>query len=63
MGRYWFILSVRDVFLNASISETQGLAYIEALASGQPLIVKYDKVLENVVIDGENGLFFHEFQN
>jgi 1,2-diacylglycerol 3-alpha-glucosyltransferase len=49
-----------DVFLNASISETQGLAYIEALASGQPLIVKYDKVLENVVIDGENGLFFHE---
>ncbi len=49
-----------DVFLNASISETQGLTYIEALASGQPLIVKYDKVLENVVIDGENGLFFHE---
>ncbi len=49
-----------DVFLNASLSETQGLTYIEALASGLPLIVKYDKVLENVVTNEYNGLFFHE---
>lgn len=49
-----------DVFLNASLSETQGLTYIEALASGLPLIVKYDKVLENVISDGVNGLFFHD---
>lgn len=48
-----------DVFLNASLSETQGLTYIEALASGLPLIVKYDKVLENVVTDEYNGLFYH----
>lgn len=48
-----------DVFLNASLSETQGLTYIEALASGLPLIVKYDKVLENVVTDEYNGLFFN----
>lgn len=49
-----------DVFLNASISETQGLTYIEALAAELPLIVRYDKVLENVVVDGENGYFFHK---
>lgn len=49
-----------DVFLNASISETQGLTYIEALAAGMPLLVKYDSVLEAVVTDGENGLFFYE---
>lgn len=49
-----------DVFLNASISETQGLTYIEALAAGLPLIVRYDEVLENVVTDGYNGLFFYE---
>ena len=48
-----------DCFLNASVSETQGLTYIEALAAGMPLIVKYDDVLEAVVTDGYNGLFFH----
>lgn len=49
-----------DVFLNASVSETQGLTYIEALAAEIPLIVRYDKVLEDVLIDGENGFFFHQ---
>ncbi len=49
-----------DCFLNASISETQGLTYIEALAAELPLVVKYDKVLEAVVEDNFNGLFFKE---
>ena len=49
-----------DCFLNASISETQGLTYIEALAAGLPLLVKYDQVLEAVLTDGYNGLFFHK---
>lgn len=49
-----------DIFLNASTSETQGLTYIEALAAGLPLVVKYDKVLENVVTDGYNGFFFND---
>lgn len=49
-----------DVFLNASVSETQGLTYIEALAAEIPLIVRYDKVLEDVLIDGKNGFFFHK---
>ena len=51
---------IGDCFLNASVSETQGLTYIEALASGTAVIVKYDKVLESVVEHGYNGLFFHE---
>ncbi len=49
-----------DCFLNASKSETQGLTYIEALAAELPVIVKYDEVLEAVVEEGYNGLFFHE---
>lgn len=49
-----------DCFLNASVTETQGLTYIEALAAGLPLLVKYDQVLEAVVTDRYNGLFFHE---
>ncbi len=47
-----------DVFLNASQSETQGLTYIEALASGKPLLVQKDECIEDVVVDYYNGLFF-----
>ena len=47
-----------DVFINASQSETQGLTYIEALASGLPLLVQKDECIEDVVVDYYNGLFF-----
>ena len=47
-----------DVFINASQSETQGLTYIEALASGLPLLVQKDVCIEDVVVDYYNGLFF-----
>ncbi|MEC9485670.1 MAG: glycosyltransferase family 4 protein [Candidatus Izemoplasma sp.] len=47
-----------DVFVNFSVTETQGLTYYEALASGLPLIVKYDDNLEDVVIDDKNGFTF-----
>ena len=47
-----------DVFLNASQSETQGLTYIEALASGKPLLVQKDECIEDVVVDYYNGLYF-----
>ena len=49
-----------DAFLNASITETQGLTYIEALACGTPIIVKYDEVLDDVVKEGVNGYFYYE---
>lgn len=45
-----------DIFVSASASETQGLTYIEALASGLPLICKKDKCLDNVIDDIMNGL-------
>lgn len=44
-----------DLFVTASQSETQGLTYIEALASGLPVIAKDDLCLEGVVEDGVNG--------
>lgn len=49
-----------NVFVSASVTETQGLTYIEAMASGIPAIARYDKNLENVIIDGVNGYFFKE---
>jgi len=45
-----------DVFVSASVSETQGLTYIEALASGLPVICRKDKCLDNVIDDMINGL-------
>ena len=51
---------ISDMFISASLSETQGLTYIEAMASNIPVIARYDDQLENVIIDGKNGYFFKE---
>jgi len=49
---------ISELFVNFSITETQGLTYIEALASGVPLLVKYDDNLEGVIDNGVNGYSF-----
>lgn len=62
VGSYY---RLADLFVNFSVTETQGLTYIESLASGTPLLVKYDDNLEGVVQDGINGFTFtkdEEFQ-
>lgn len=49
---------VGDLFANFSMTETQGLTYCESLASGCPLLVKYDKNLDGVIENGFNGYTF-----
>lgn len=49
-----------NVFVSASITETQGLTYIEAMASGIPAVARYDQNLEDVIVNGVNGFFFKE---
>ena len=44
-----------DVFVNASNSETQGLTYIEAMASGLPMLCRKDACLSGIVMDKYNG--------
>lgn len=44
-----------DLFVSASTSETQGLTYAEALASGLPLLCRRDGCLDGVVTEGANG--------
>lgn len=44
-----------DLFVSASTSETQGLTYIEALASGTPALCRKDPCLEEVIINHHNG--------
>lgn len=54
---------ISDLFINFSDTETQGLTFIEALASGLPVLAKYDDNLEGVIIDNFNGLTFNENQD
>ena len=49
-----------DVFIGASESETQGITYIEAMASGCPVIAKEDRCLDNLLTEGGNGYSFND---
>lgn len=51
-----------DIFVSASTSETQGLTYIEALASGLPALCRADESIENVILDGKNGYQYHSLK-
>lgn len=53
---YYYRLS--DIFLTASVTETQGLTVIESMASSVPPICIDDESFRDVVIDGLNGRFF-----
>ncbi|MDR2599719.1 MAG: glycosyltransferase family 4 protein [Oscillospiraceae bacterium] len=49
-----------DIFVGASESESQGLTYVEAMASGVPVIAKEDRCLEGTLIVDENGYMFKD---
>ncbi len=53
---------VGDLFVCASTSETQGLTYIEALASGLPALCRADESIEEVIIDGLTGYQYRSFK-
>lgn len=47
-----------DCFVSASLSETQGMTFIEALACGLPVFARPDEVLEELVIENVSGYLF-----
>ncbi|HEM5423309.1 TPA: glycosyltransferase family 4 protein [Streptococcus suis] len=50
-----------DFFISASTSETQGLTFLESLATGTPIIAHSNPYLSNVITDKMFGtLFLHE---
>ena len=51
-----------DIFVSASTSETQGLTYMEAMASALPLLCRADECLNGVIQDGVNGLVYRNEQ-
>ena len=50
--------SLADGFISASLSETQGLTFIEAMSCGNVLFCSDRVVLDELLIEGENGYFF-----
>lgn len=57
ISRYY---QMANLFVSASTSETQGLTYIEALASGTPILCRKDDCLEGVLVDGYQGYSYTE---
>ena len=52
-----------DIFVCASTSEAQGLTYVEALASGRPMVCRKDDVLDGLVVDGRTGFQYTDFDS
>lgn len=53
-----------DAFVSASLTETQGMTFIEALAAECPLFARPDDVLTDLVMEDKTGYYFkstHEF--
>ena len=55
-----FFYLAADAFVSASLSETQGITFIEALASGLPLLARHDDVLEDLIIEEKTGWYFKD---
>ncbi|RDJ48685.1 glycosyltransferase, partial [Acinetobacter baumannii] len=48
-----------DFFISASTSETQGLTYLESLASGTPVIAHGNPYLNNLISDKMVGALYY----
>jgi len=55
IGKYY---QLGNVFCSASVSETQGLTFAEAMAAGIPVVAKKDECIENIIEDTVTGLLF-----
>lgn len=51
---------IADVLVGNSHTETQGLTFIEALASGVPLVVRYNSCFDGIIKDGVSGTLFSD---
>ncbi len=57
IGKYY---QLGDVFSSASVTETQGLTFAEAMAAGVPVVAKNDPCIQNIIEHDKTGLLFEE---
>jgi len=57
IGMYY---QMGDVFVGASLTETQGLTFAEAMAAQILVVAKYDKNLDGIIEDNVNGRIFYK---
>jgi 1,2-diacylglycerol 3-alpha-glucosyltransferase len=53
-----FYYHLADAFVSASLTETQGLTYMEAMASSLIVLARFDANLTAVIDDNKTGYFF-----
>jgi 1,2-diacylglycerol 3-alpha-glucosyltransferase len=49
-----------DVYVTASLSDTNSISMLEAMASGLPVMQLYDEINKSHIIEGVNGWPFHD---
>ncbi len=52
-----------DIFVSASLTETQGMTFVESFASHTPVFAREDDVLKELIKENETGYFFDTAQN
>ena len=52
--------AMADAFVSCSLTETQGMTFIEAMAAGLPIFVRRDEVVEDLVEEGVSGFYIEE---
>ena len=53
-----FYYHLADIYTSASITETQGLTFMEAMAAGKVVLARFDSNLTGTIINGKTGFFF-----
>ena len=57
IGKYY---QLGNVFCSASVSETQGLTFAEAMAAGVPVVAKKDPCIQDIISHNKTGLLFED---
>ena len=55
-----FYYHLADIYTSASITETQGLTFMEAMAAGNIVLARYDSNLTGTIVHEKTGFFFSD---
>ena len=53
-----FYYHLADIYTSASLTETQGLTFMEAMSAKCIVVARYDDNLSGTIMDGQTGFFF-----